>query len=148
MCWCNRNNGLAAEIMTTPTQIPLSSDAREVAKWVWQNLVPKAGQCDTVQGELLRAVEKLSWESQNNGNINWDSGFEILIAYLERILCGDPQIGDELKQSIHDDLEILRDYDYPYTEDDLYERLTEAVVAYCRLYPGLIPKPVDPQLQR
>ncbi len=134
--------------MNTPTEIPISTDDREIAKWIWHNLVPKSGQCNTVQGELLRAVEKLSWEAQNNGNINWDAGFERLIDYLERTLCGEAGISDELKQSIREDLTVLRDHDYPYTEDDLCNRLTAAVVAYCRLHSRLIPKPVDPTLHR
>jgi hypothetical protein len=123
--------------MDNPIDIPVSADTREVARWIWRNLVPKSGQCSTVQGELVRAVEKLSWEAQNNGNINWDAGFEILLDFLERTLCEEPQIGDELKQSIKDDLHTLRDYESPYTEDDLYDRLTSAVVAYCRLHPRL-----------
>src|SRR5437868_15254469 len=102
----------AAWVMGMPAEIPLSADTRAVAKWIWQNLVPKSGQCSTVQGELLRAVEKLSWEAQNNGNVNWDSGFTILVDFLERTLCNEPQISDELKQSIRDDLRTLRDYEY------------------------------------
>jgi hypothetical protein len=134
--------------MSTPTEIPLSADTLAVAKWIWHNLVPKSGQCTTVQGELLRAVEKLSWEAETNGNVNWDSGFEILADYLERTLCGDRQLGDEMRRSVRKDLRVLRDYEHPYTEDDLYDRLVDAVVAYCRLHPQLLPKPVDPLLHR
>jgi hypothetical protein len=134
--------------MDTPTEIPVAGDTREVARWVWHNLVPKSGQCSTVQGELLRAVEKLSWEAQNNGNINWDSGFEILLDFLESTLCNEAGIADEIRESIREDVGILRDYEYPYTEEDLYDRLTGAVVAYCRLHPCLIPKPANPSLHR
>lgn len=44
-------------------------------KRIWKKLVPKQGQADTVQGELLREVEKLRHEAWNNGNINWDDNF-------------------------------------------------------------------------
>jgi len=134
--------------MGTPTTIPLADDAHEVAKWIWRNLVPKSGQCNTVQGELLRAVEKLSWEAQNNGNINWDSGFEILLQYLEETLCDGSGLAPDMSVAVREDLDILRDFDRPYTEDDLYERLTEAVVAYCRLHPQLIPRTANPALHR
>ena len=125
--------------MDTPTEIPLSPDSNEVARWIWRNLVPKSGQCSSIQGELLRAVEKLLWEAQNNGNINWGAHFEILIDFLEIILCNDPQISQDLKSSVRDDLAVLRDYESPCLEIELFDRLTEAVVTYCRLHPRLIP---------
>ena len=39
---------------------------------IWQRLVPPEGQAATVQGELLREIEKLYHEAWRNGNINWD----------------------------------------------------------------------------
>ncbi|MFE4720577.1 hypothetical protein ACFRLW_29995, partial [Streptomyces sp. NPDC056728] len=53
---------------------------------IWRTYVPKRGQADTVQGELIRAVEKLRDEAVRNGNINWDDGFERLVLFLGRIL--------------------------------------------------------------
>ena len=134
--------------MNAPREIPVNSDTFKTAQWIWQNLVPKSGQCDSVQGELLRAVEKLSWEAQNNGNANWDSGFERLIDFLEGTLCGEPKISEVMKKSIRGNLALLRDYEYPQTEDGVYEELTEMVVEFCRIHPQLIPKPKDTLLQR
>lgn len=37
-----------------------------------ENYVPKSGQADNLQGELLREAEALRCEAQDNGNINWD----------------------------------------------------------------------------
>jgi hypothetical protein len=98
--------------MNTPTEIPLAGDTHEVARWVWHNLVPKSGQCSSIQGELLRAVEKLCWEAQNNGNINWDCGFEILLDFLESNLCNEPRLPDEMRASVWKDLGVLRNYEY------------------------------------
>jgi hypothetical protein len=39
--------------------IDTSGNDDDVAAWIWHDLVPKSGQADTVQGELLRAIEKL-----------------------------------------------------------------------------------------
>lgn len=58
----------------------------EEAKEIWQKFVPESGQAETVQGELLRAVEKLRDEAIRNGNGNWDEGFEILLSYIGRKL--------------------------------------------------------------
>ncbi len=46
----------------------------EIGRFIWSNYVPKSGQSETVQGELLRAIEKLRDEAHRNGNINWMTG--------------------------------------------------------------------------
>ncbi len=48
--------------------------------------MPKNGQSDTVEGELIRAVEKLRYEAQYNGNGNWDGGFGRFCQYIWGIL--------------------------------------------------------------
>lgn len=55
----------------------------EECKDIWKNFVPDSGQSDVLQGELLRMVEKLRWEAQNNGNINWNEDFEYFCFILE-----------------------------------------------------------------
>ena len=130
------------------TEIPVNEDDDALARWVWKNLVNNAGQSAWVQGELLRSVEKLSWEAKNNGNINWDYGFTLIADYLETTLCEEPAFTEATRQSIRVDISTLRDYTRPYTEDELYERLISHVVAYCRLHPALIPKPHNPELTR
>jgi len=60
---------------------------KEECKHIWKNLIPKAGQADNLQGELLRQIEKLRYEAQNNGNINWDSDFEYFCDFLNASLC-------------------------------------------------------------
>ncbi len=134
--------------MNPQREIPIGSDTFATAKWVWQNLVPKSGQAETVQGELLRAVEKLRWEAQTNGNANWDEGFEAFLKYLDQTLCADSGLSESAKQSIRTDLAILQDFDCPYTDDDLYERLTEHVIEYCRQHPQVIDRPRNPHLRR
>ncbi|MBM9548750.1 hypothetical protein JWG40_17120 [Leptospira sp. 201903074] len=82
----------------------------EDAKLIWKEFVPKNGQANTVQGELLRAVEKLRDESQRNGNGNgngnWDDGFEILIRYLNDHLIDtkiySKEILDKTKKHFYD----------------------------------------------
>ena len=39
-------------------------------KYIWKNYVPQAGQAHNLQGELLREMEKIRCEAQDNGNIN------------------------------------------------------------------------------
>jgi hypothetical protein len=55
---------------------------------------------------------------------------------------------DTVKASIRDDLAILRDSKCPEVDDDVYDRLTAQVVAFCRLHPRLIARAIDPNLRR
>src|SRR3546814_7315255 len=91
----------------------------EEAKHIWQTYVPKRGQAGTVQGELLRAVEKLRDEAIRNGNGNLDDGFDLLIGYLERHLTDLAVYSQNTAAQTKPTLDRLRDYDFPYLEDDL-----------------------------
>jgi hypothetical protein len=142
-------------------RIDTSGDDFSVARWIWRHLVPKRGQSETVQGELLRAVEKLRWEAQNNGNINWDEGFLILIDYLKSTLNADASFTDAERLTINADIERLRNFTpveemddvtdggaLPYVEDDLYDRLTGFVAKFARAHPVPILRDVNPALYR
>lgn len=100
-----------------------------------ENARPKSGQAPFVQAEVLRAIEKLRWEAQNNGNINWDDRFEMLIDYIDKALTSQPCFSDLGRESIRDDPNRLRQFtpvnemasqaeleNGPYIEDDLYDR--------------------------
>lgn len=146
----------------TIDEIPnLTGPDEEIAQWIWRNLVPNSGQSCSLQGELLRAVEKLRWEAQGNGNINWDDAFEMLVDFLEHHLRGERRFRPEIRASIASDLERLRNFlpvrqlahdsdagKLPYVEDDLYDRLVAHVVWFCRLNPRLIPHRLDPSQPR
>lgn len=104
----------------------------ETAKVIWQKLVPKSGQAETVQGELLRAVEKLRDEAQRNGNGNFHPRCHgMLITYLRKYLNG--------REGVHEDLDRLSSAAQPYLADDLYDRLTDRIVDWCVQQPALVP---------
>ena len=136
------------DTMTKVTTMKLDGTTKDIAGWIWHNLVPKSGQAATVQGELLRAVEKLCWEAQNNGNGNWDKCFEMFIDFMQETLGAETGIGADMHKSIRGGLKRLRDFESPYLEDDLYDRLTDAVVEYCRLNPVLVKNPANEKQYR
>ncbi|RZL35757.1 MAG: hypothetical protein EOP00_30095 [Pedobacter sp.] len=101
----------------------------ETAKVIWKKLVPKSGQAATVQGELLRAIEKLRDEAQRNGNGNFNAKCHgLLIKYLRQYLADEDLFGLAVSQSISDDLNRLTKKDNPYLEDDLYNRIVDKIV--------------------
>ncbi|MHC9084209.1 hypothetical protein ACYX7E_04120 [Luteimonas sp. RIT-PG2_3] len=119
----------------------------EEAKQIWQMYVPKRGQAETVQGELLRAVEKLRDEAIRNGNCNWDDGFDLLISYLEQHLTDVSVYSQDTVAQTRSTLGRLRDYDFPCLEDDLYDELGDRVVEHFRFY-GIQPHVQNSQLHR
>lgn len=93
-------------------------------KYLWDTYVPKSGQATTIQGEMLRACEKLADEAQRNGNGNFnDDCHKILLDFL-RIQLNDPKVfsAQTIKQ-INNDLDLLSNPNEPYTEDGVYERI-------------------------
>ncbi len=121
---------------------------REKAKYLWKNYVPKCGQAETVQGELIRALGKLWDESHINGNMNWDSGFEILAKYIENTLINSGIFNSDDINQIKVDIATVLDYENPYLEDDLYERLECKIVDWYMINIDLIPHEYNLELHR
>jgi hypothetical protein len=146
----------------TPSRVDTSGSSLDIAKWVWRHLVPKSGAASSVQGELLRAIEKLRSEAQGNGNINWDEGFELFVTFLRAKLTSQHYLSAEDRQAIHRDLDRLvnfvtpaeladdhaADHQLPYVDDDLYDRLTDHMAEFCRRWPDVIPLDEDPRQYR
>ena len=147
--------------MSTPREIDLTGSNDDVARWIWKTLVPKSGQASFVQAEVLRAIEKLRWEAQGNGNINWDDRFEMLVDLIETTLMSQGCFSDEAKESIRQDLDRIRNFLppneltddsqiplLPYVEDDLNDRLTDHLILFCRNHPVLIAYSPDSEQYR
>ncbi|AJH17093.1 hypothetical protein ACFVV6_26855 [Bacillus mycoides] len=120
----------------------------EEAKSIWKSQVPKNGQSDTIEGELIRAVEKLRYEAQNNGNGNWDEGLERFCEYIWDILNDSKTFESNSLEEIKFDIKTLLDYENPYLEDDLYDRITDRVVEWSIAHNGPISREKDPKQYR
>ena len=52
-------------------------------------LVPDSGQCQTLQGEVIRNAGRVGYEVYDNGGINWDRSFGALLdQYLSVVSSG------------------------------------------------------------
>ncbi|MFT9847797.1 hypothetical protein [Aneurinibacillus sp. REN35] len=120
----------------------------EEAKDIWLNHVPKSGQADTVEGELIRAIEKLRYEAQNNGNGNWDEGFERFCHYLWEILNDNKTFSTNILKEIRTDIDTLLTYEEPYLEDDLYDRITDHIIEWTFAHKGPTKREKDPKQYR
>ena len=54
---------------------------------IWKKYVPDNGQAGSLQGELLREVEKLRYEAMNNGNVNWDDDYARFCDFVADSIC-------------------------------------------------------------
>lgn len=118
---------------------------RDVYDRVWKD-VPRSGQSLTVQGELLRAAEKLWDEAERNGDVNWDDGHERLLAFLRRHLL-DGTLADQRRQ-LKLDIRAAGRHRRPVVEPEMWLRLIDAVCDWCIAYPEPIPRSIDPDLHR
>ncbi|WP_196889001.1 hypothetical protein [Aureivirga sp. CE67] len=118
------------------------------AKFIWKTYVPKSGQSETVQGELIRVIEKLRYEAQGNGNVNWGEGFEILIKYLRDFLMNFEGFDKFQLKQIQSDIKVLSNFEYPYTEDDLYDRILFRIIDWYVINSEPIAHVYNPDLYR
>ena len=121
---------------------------------LWDALVPKSGQADTVQGELVRVIARLANEYYRNGNGNWDMGFRIYTNFLYKYLRDKTTFDATKISQIEQDIQLIRDFGsgkaqlYFVDEEDVYDRITDRVVEWCRQHPELIHREHNPKLYR
>ncbi|MBR7007550.1 MAG: hypothetical protein IKH90_02840 [Ruminococcus sp.] len=131
----------------------------DVCKKIWDTKVPDEGQADTLQGELLREIEKLRTEAMDNGNVNWDDNFaffcdnikqtfeksglfdKLRLDNLSRLLefikqCGEYAGSYAAGEISDDDADPAR---FAYVDDDLYDYICDAVADFALGNPTDIP---------
>lgn len=110
------------------------------AQQLWDDLVPYDGPAVTVQGELIRVVERLRYEAKTNANLNWSPlDYQRFCDFLEQALAVSPPFDEAAIAEIREDIAELRDFEHPYFEDDLYERLADRVVEFHHFLGRLVP---------
>jgi len=119
----------------------------ERARSIWKKFVPKSGQAEFEQGELLRAIEKLRDEAQRNANANFNEKcHRILIEFLRKKLTDKSLFDEHIIDTIHRDLEKIGKADQPYLDDDVYDRICERVVDWCNIHNEPIPHKKNDEL--
>lgn len=128
-------------------------------KFIWKNYVPKNGQSSVLQGELLRELEKLRWEAQDNGNINWDDDYTYFCDFIKKTLCRQTIFSETEKRKIVLALDYINDCGnyakkwnsgqiagqevdmdkIAYTKDNLYDIVADAIGFFQMKNPEPIP---------
>ena len=123
-------------------------DYLALGRHIWQAYVPSTGQSSTVQGELLRANEKLRDEAHRNGNVNWDEGHEILARYILDALEEWTALAPDRKAQLRADIALLTAPSMPYMEDDAFDRVERCILDWCAAHPEPVPRAQNPALRR
>ncbi len=110
---------------------PYEQQYMEECKYIWKNYVPKNGQAKVLQGELLREIEKIRCEAQDNGNINWDTDYDYFCDFLKDTLSKQSFISDINKSNIALIMDYLKSCGnggkLPYVDDNLYDIVADAI---------------------
>jgi hypothetical protein len=131
----------------TKSQKMTPEEYLKIGQFIWKTYVPKSGQAETVQGELLRAIEKLADEAQRNGNINFNPDCHgLLISYLRKYLIDSTLFDKETIIQINKDLDTISKEDEPYTDEDLYDRLRDRIFDWYLKNKTPIPNIKNPNL--
>jgi hypothetical protein len=117
---------------------------------MWKELVPDSGQAGTVQGELVRAVGRLTDEAYRNGNANFDKGHKIFCEFLRANLNDLAVFSADEIEEINKSIERVLDAEHPdiYGPETSFHRLAEMVVKWCESKPKLIPHKPSSALHR
>jgi hypothetical protein len=131
----------------TPPNPLLSPASAKIADAIRDESIPASGQSLTVEGELIRAVDKLRYEAQGNGNGNRDHGHQMLIDYLEATLDDRAVFTDTERKQTKTILDRLRpDYQVELS-DAAYDFLIVRAVRYYQVK-GSQPRAINPKLVR
>ena len=101
---------------------------------LWDLLVPDSGQCQTLQGEVIRIAGRVGYEVYDNGGINWDRSFGALLdQYLSVVRSGLPMPPDSVARAEAAVASLKsRSMSHQAVDD-----ITELAVAWVRLNPVL-----------
>jgi len=131
----------------------------KTCKKIWKELVPPSGQADSLQGELLRQLEKLRGEAEDNGNINWDDNFEWFCGFIASKLKESDLFEESHMDKIEKALEYIKECGkysalyhegeipddevdpmlFAYVDDDLYDYIADAIAVFAENNPDPIP---------
>lgn len=93
---------------------------------LWDMLVPGTGAADTVQGEVIRIVGKISYELLDNGAVNWDDDYRKMASALTEYF----HMADGLDSALVDEACAIAKKLSSKTDERTLARLTELAVKW------------------
>ena len=114
---------------------------KSVYQELWDELVPPSGPSNSLQGQLLVCIGKLSDEFFRNGNINWDhnkANYLEMISFLKtHLLDGSISVNEKELQAAFVKLTHFNVVHYEKSESP-HSKIAEIVVLWCAGHRDLI----------
>jgi len=104
---------------------------------LWDMLVPGNGKAQTIQGEMIRIVGRVTHEILDNGGLNWDDDYREMVRSLREFLNINKGLESELVEEAGN---LTKHINLSTEKKDLY-RLTELVVQW--VLPNQDPLPLE-----
>jgi len=108
---------------------------------LWAKLVPEFGSAETIQGELIRSIGRLSHDYYANGYTNWGGEFQNSLSLIKSHLMDGTFDSSKTKEIQSDITEIeayIRDEQRNYDLDEAHQRLLDATTLWCQRHTELI----------
>jgi hypothetical protein len=118
---------------------PVNLHYPEVVYKIWSELVPPEGSAPTVQGELLRSVEKLREEAQQHANAHYRKTHKRMAVFLRDTLVGSGIFDKTEKERIRSEAGRLMKAGKPVVDNQLYDHLVDQVCVFYTKHPAPIP---------
>lgn len=153
-CISKNRSAKQASADTTKLYPAFSKDTLEdvynkTCSFLWEKYVPISGQAETVQGELIRIIERLENEIAGNAKANWDSEFVMMAHYLRDTLLASGIFTKEIENEIFKDIQVLsRLPDEVATEKYYYDRLRRRIVEWYWRNKTSVKHTFNPELHR
>jgi|SRR5579883_1019466 len=123
---------------------------------LYRGLVPPQGEAPTVQGEMVRAIARLSHEYRNNGNMNWNEHYDAFVALLSERLEDPTVFRAEGLREIQSDLGLIAAFPsaspprFASREERdhaerAFSRVADRVVEWCRAHPEPLRRTTEAQ---
>ena len=124
---------------------------------LWKKLVPKEGEAETIQGEIVRAIGRIKGDYYRNGFGNWHSYYYKLSQFLATHLIDESTFKPFTLSVLRADIRALNAYGnsvmaegnfyesfrfslFETTDvEKAFERLDAAIAVWCKRHPKLIP---------
>jgi len=81
----------------------------EECQFVWQNYVSQRGRAKTLQGELLREIERIRCEAQDNGNVNWNNEYAKYCDFISHSLTEQSIFSENQKEIVIAIMDYIKD---------------------------------------
>ena len=143
---CEQQKPIYTPSHTIQPVFPSNLAYPDIAQTMWKKLVPPQGQAQSVQGELLRAVEKLRDEAHRNGNVNYSKSHTLLANFIKDTLVSSMLFNATENAAITSKIKEITKAKKPYLEDDIYDYLTDRICEFYLKNPELIAHPNNPDI--